>query len=205
LSEERVAKYAYDMRRGDEFPPIRVARVGKELCVLDGFHRVEAARSARLDAIAAYIAPMSERAAVSVAIGANARHGLNLNRKDKRRCFDLYCAAGGHLTADGSVKSLRQIRADLDGIAWPQTISNWLKDAGISPAEDPAGPNVAWQDEEPESAELENFMGELHALENTFHQLSNSDQATAGKRLQDTLDRLFQGEPVTNVFGLLDI
>ncbi len=202
-----MAKYAHAMRRGDEFPPIRVARVGDALCVVDGFHRIEAARAARQDTIPAYIAPMSERQAVSVAIAANANHGLNLTGKDKRKCFELYHQAGGHLHPNGLVKSLRQIRADLDCIAWPQTISNWLKKAGITPAEDTKGPNVAWADEEPETAELGDFMDQLHVVENMFHRLGDEDKIVAGERLEDLTRRLFQDEPTKLVFetGELDI
>jgi len=194
-----------DMRRGDEFPPIQLARVGGELCVIDGFHRVEAARAAGIETIPAYISPLSEPEAVRAAIAANAKHGLNLSGKDKRRCFEIYCKSGAHRRSDGAVKSLRQIRTDLDGIAWPQTISNWLRKAGITPAEDPKGPNVAWADEEPETAELMDFMDQLHSLENMFHRLGDDDQETAGERLDGLMKRLFASEPVQREAVELDI
>lgn len=195
LSDEQVNKYAAAMRRGDTFPPIRVARVGSSLCVLDGFHRVEAARAIGRESIGAYITSMSEKEAMRVAISANALHGLNLNRKDKRRCFNLYVEGGGHLRPDGSVKSLRQIRNDLENIVSHQTVSNWLRAAGIAPAEDPVGPNVSWADEEPDkSADLQEFEAQLEILEEVFHRLDNRDRATAGYRLDETATRLLEGE-----------
>src|SRR4051794_874464 len=90
LDQKRVKKYAYDMRRGDPFPPITVGIVEGELYVLDGFHRIEAAVQAGLTEINAKIAKLTEAQAVREAMKANVDHGLNLNRKDKKNMFSLY-------------------------------------------------------------------------------------------------------------------
>ncbi|WP_243444874.1 ParB/RepB/Spo0J family partition protein [Sphingosinicella humi] len=146
LSENTVARYKAAMLRGDAFPPISVARIGRELFVVDGFHRLEAARAAGLETVEARVANMQEDTAVAVAIEANATHGLSLSRSDKRRCFALYVEAGRHLRLDGTVKSLRQIRRELANIAWPNTISRWLRDANIQPTIEDDGPVVSWVD-----------------------------------------------------------
>lgn len=201
LSQERVARYALDMSRGDKFPPITVGHVGKIMYLLDGFHRVEAADKAGLKSLEAVIAPMDETTAILVAIAANAKHGLNLTGKDKRRCFQLYCECGGHLHKDGTVKSLRHIRRDLGDIAWPNTISAWLRKAGIEPTLD-EGPSVDWA-EDHSGPELEEFEDALSGLENIFHRLDSDVRRAAVGLLNETALRLVKGEVENN--GFLDV
>jgi hypothetical protein len=193
LSEERVNRYASDMRRGDGFPEIKVARVSGGLYVVDGFHRVEAAKAAGLTSLAALVAPMNEKMAIRVAIAGNAKHGLSLTGKDKRRCFRLYCESDGHLRPDGSIKSLRQIRDDLGNIAWPNTISSWLRKAGI-PSDDPFGPNVLWAEDEELGPDFEEFEIALHKLEHIFHQLNDDVRVAATTRMAEVAGRLVADE-----------
>jgi hypothetical protein len=196
LSEHKVRQYARDMKRGDPFPPILLAKVGKKgPFVLDGFHRVEAARLADLSAISARIASMTEDTAVWAAIQANTKHGINLTRQDKRRCFQLFCEAGRHLRQDGTVKSLRALRAELDNIAHITTLSRWLKEAGIVPSEDEEEePLAPWRAEEEQGPDLDEFDVQLHSLENTFQRLTDEDRSAAAHRLREVAFRLYDGE-----------
>ena len=190
VSQPLVNKYAWDLKRGDLFPPILVGRVGKGLYVLDGFHRVEAARMAGLNEISARVAPMREETAVWVAIEANATHGKNLSGKDKRHCFERYCATERHLRPDGTIKSLRQMRAELHNIAHPTTLSKWLKQAGIVPSKDPENPVKEWPEGYEGGPNLEEFDVQLHVLESVFHGLSDKDRVEATRRLSALANRI---------------
>ena len=87
-----IEEYAEKMREGTEFPPVVVFSDGEALYVADGFHRVEAARLAGLDAIAADIRQGARRDAVLYAAGANASHGLRRSNEDKRRAVGMLLA-----------------------------------------------------------------------------------------------------------------
>ena len=85
-----VSEYAEAMKRGAEFPPVRLVRDGKGGYFLaDGWHRVLAAREAKLRTIAAAILPPLEGleplgTAVRYALAANVDHGLKLSPGDQR-------------------------------------------------------------------------------------------------------------------------
>lgn len=191
---KRVKKYAYDMKRGDGFPAIIVASVGGRLYILDGFHRVEAAIRAGLAEINAKIATLTEKAAIREAIRANANHGLNLNRKDKRNIFRLYLERGDHLRLDGSPKTLRQMAADLQYLVVHGTIRNWLKAEGITPTQDLNDPPPPEKDPRFASPGLAEFKEALGYMEEVFLQLENTDQTEAMYRFLDVADRLANGE-----------
>src|SRR4051794_21104679 len=80
-----VQKYAADMRRGDEFPPVVVFFDGTAHWLADGFHRREARRAAGHDDVAADIRQGTRRDAILHSVGANARHGWRRTNEDKRR------------------------------------------------------------------------------------------------------------------------
>jgi hypothetical protein len=123
------------MRKGDEFPPIAVAKVQGRLYVVDGFHRLAAARAAKRTTIAALVAAMTEKEAVITAIHANSTHGLRLTNSDKRRCLELFCGAGHHLRSNGTVKSSRRIAEELFRIVSHTKVALFLKEAQIEPGE----------------------------------------------------------------------
>jgi hypothetical protein len=204
VSDALVNKYAWDMRRGDTFPPILVGRVANVLYVLDGFHRLEAARAAGLSEISIRVASMREDTAVWVAVEANAIHGLNLTRSDKRHCFQRYCETGRHVGPDGSIKSLREMRRELHNIAHPSTLSKWLKSVGIVPSDDPEGPVKEWdRDEELQGPDLDEFDVQLHALESVFHGLGDDDRIQAARRISALANRIVEVEKDSPAF--LDI
>jgi hypothetical protein len=191
VSESLVNKYAWDMRRGDVFPPILVGKLPDGLYVLDGFHRLEAAQAAGLESISARIAPIREERAVWLAVEANATHGKNLTQKDKRHAFQRYCEIGLHLRPDGTIKSLRQMRAELHNIAHPTTLSNWLKLAGIVPSDDSENPVKEWsRDEGPQGPDLDEFDVQLDALESVFQRLGDEDRGEAARRVSELTFRI---------------
>ena len=84
-----VQQYADDMQTGAVFPPIVVFHDGSEHWLADGFHRVEAARQAGFEEIAADVRQGTRRDAVLHSVGANFAHGLRRTNADKRRAVTM--------------------------------------------------------------------------------------------------------------------
>jgi hypothetical protein len=197
LHRSTVVKYLWDMRRGDSFPPIKLGRVNGKLVLLDGFHRVQAAREARVNSLRAEVAPMSEAAATQFAIAANANHGKRLTQKDKRRCFELYRDAGLHKHPDGTVKSLRTICRELSNIVVPNTIRNWLRQSDIEVVEDEDAPERHWDDEATDEVRIEDLDVQLHGVERTILAIDDDGlRALALGHLRDLLERLKVRDPL---------
>ncbi len=87
VQEDVVEEYSDAMSAGAVFPAVEVVVVMEEGCylVVDGWHRVLAARRAGLEALTADIRRGSRRDALLAAVAANASHGLRRSREDKRR------------------------------------------------------------------------------------------------------------------------
>lgn len=85
IDDAVVQDYADAMREGAKFPAVVVFKDGQDHWLADGFHRVAAAKVARLTEIAADVRPGSRRDAVLYAMGANASHGVRRTNADKRR------------------------------------------------------------------------------------------------------------------------
>lgn len=85
-----VDEYAEQMADGyGSFPPVEVFRVDSQLVVVDGFHRVHAARKAKLKAIPANIREGNADDALLFSVKANATHGLRRTNLDKRRAVEM--------------------------------------------------------------------------------------------------------------------
>lgn len=80
-----VAEYADAMQAGETFPPIVVWRVGAELHLSDGYHRLAALRKLGRDTVQADVREGSALELFEHALGANARHGLPRTQEDKRK------------------------------------------------------------------------------------------------------------------------
>ncbi|WP_330203628.1 hypothetical protein [Cyanobacterium sp. Dongsha4] len=96
LNQDTVADYAIALSEGEEFPPIIVWRCieGNEeqgtsnsetLYLVDGFHRVEAAKLAKIDELPFTEKSGTYREAMLYTISVNADHGLRRNNADKRK------------------------------------------------------------------------------------------------------------------------
>ncbi|WP_354289123.1 hypothetical protein [Sphingomonas sp. UYEF23] len=133
LAPLHINALAGAMLGGQEVPPIKVARIGKALFVVDGFHRLAAARSLGREGIEALVAPMGLEAAEAFARVANVGHGRNLTRHDKQRSWESYVKAGAHLDSLGAVKSSRAIAAELRGMYGHATVMRKLREAGFAP------------------------------------------------------------------------
>jgi hypothetical protein len=89
IDQQTVADYAERWKDGDMFPPAIVFFDSKHFLLVDGFHRVAAAKQAGLDFIAVEIRKGSRREALAAALGANIQHGLRRSNADKRRATTI--------------------------------------------------------------------------------------------------------------------
>jgi hypothetical protein len=80
-----VAEYADAMQAGEVFPPIVVWRVGDELHLSDGYHRLAALRKLGRATVEADVREGTALELFEHALGANARHGLPRTQEDKRK------------------------------------------------------------------------------------------------------------------------
>ena len=92
LSEIVIREYADALARGDEFPPIEVYYDETVHWLADGFHRLQAAKLAGRDSIAATIHPGGQREALLHALSANDTHGYRRTDADRRHAVELMLA-----------------------------------------------------------------------------------------------------------------
>lgn len=85
IDRAAVDEYAKDMLAGAVFPPVVVFHDGEAYWLADGYHRLSAARRAKLEEIEAEILMGTRRDALLHACGANASHGLRRSSEDKER------------------------------------------------------------------------------------------------------------------------
>lgn len=83
-----VAEYT-DVYRADplRMPPVAVTYDGSAYWLTDGFHRLEAAKTASLDSVRAVVEPGTKQDAQWRSYAANATHGLRRTNADKERAI----------------------------------------------------------------------------------------------------------------------
>lgn len=126
-----VRQYERVLKGGSTMEPVQVARIGKALYLLDGYHRLEAHRRAGMPTIRARVAKMSLSEAKTEALTANTKHGKPLSRADKAQMFDRYVDSGKHVDEYGDTKACRAIAAELNHIYSYETIRQKLKALGV--------------------------------------------------------------------------
>jgi hypothetical protein len=90
MDEQALEEYAEAYRAGGTLPPLDVFVVEGELVIVDGFHRHEAARWARVATLPVRVVGKGSMAdAKYCSLGSNQTHGLRRTRRDKRRAVRL--------------------------------------------------------------------------------------------------------------------
>lgn len=129
LNPQQVERLAGAYDSGAEVPPIEVALVNGVPMVVDGWHRVAAAKRLGWRSIPGKVTTMTWEEALLAAALANLGHGLRLKaseeKKAQRTALSLYLRMKRHLSGKGKVKSFREIGADLGGIPHT-TVRNWI-------------------------------------------------------------------------------
>ena len=88
-TKEAVEDYAEQMGEGKKFPAIEIVSDGLKHWVVDGFHRVLAAKKAKLDKILCHVKNGTRDVAVWSAAAANLLHGVRRSNADKRRAVSM--------------------------------------------------------------------------------------------------------------------
>jgi ParB-like chromosome segregation protein Spo0J len=190
-------------RAGGDLEPIKVARINRGLFVVDGFHRLQAARAAGRETITAEVARLSLDEARSYALLANTQHGKRLTPKDKARIFARYVELRKHLDPHGATKSSRVIAAELNHVYSHQTVLTKLKALGIE-LDDADANRKPWHRGELDVAELAQEVEEeawdaLEAFRSAMGALDPSAQQEllgAARKLVEALER---GERIERV------
>jgi hypothetical protein len=138
IDSQHVRKLLGMLKAGKTLPPVKVARIGKALYLVDGFHRYFAHEDYGVSGIAATVARMSLEEAREEAMIANTTHGKALGRADKRKVWDAFVEAGRHLESPEVPKSSRVISADLNGMYSHETVRARLRELGLELNEGPA-------------------------------------------------------------------
>ena len=95
LDEETIAEYADEIADGS-FPAVEVVHIDDKFFVVDGFHRVEAAREAKIKEIKAVVRKGDKHLAQWLAASSNRKHGLRRTNADKRRAVRMATLAAPH-------------------------------------------------------------------------------------------------------------
>ena len=85
LDSEIVQTYADRMEAGDVFPPIELVGDGDVFWLVDGQHRLEAAKKVNLEKIEANVTHGDRRGALWMSLASNETHGLRQTNEDKRK------------------------------------------------------------------------------------------------------------------------
>lgn len=138
LDEDAVERYSSILA---SLPPIKVARMNGQLFLIDGFHRVEAAKRKGENGMMAEVFEVTEDVAYEMAVKANVLHGLPLRAKERRHAAEEMLkrfpvrsnrwVASDTGLSDHTVESIRenlersaqiahsQYVVSLDGRRWP--------------------------------------------------------------------------------------
>ena len=213
LSRQHVNTLARAMDSEGDLKAISVAKIGKAHYVVDGFHRLAAARKLGWSHISAHVAKMSAAGARDFALLANTKHGKGLGRYEKERVLNLYLAEGKHLGADGVVKACRVIAAEINYVYSHETIRQKLKKRGIEvdlEAEYPGGYKPRYDEADLALELAESAQEHLDGFGSLFFDLDDDAQRSLLGAARDLVGRLERGErPVRvderDLEGLLDI
>lgn len=126
LDKATVTRYADLMRNGGELPPIIVMVVEGAPTLVDGWHRVAAAKEIGETEVVAEITEGAEDDLTWTAAQANLAHGLPLKRIELRNVLRAYVATGQHLSRGRKPKSAREIGREVGGVGH-KTVLSWLK------------------------------------------------------------------------------
>jgi hypothetical protein len=126
LNHRVIRDYATATIHGT-LPPILLGHVNGALMLVDGWHRLEAAKRLKRETIMAVVQNMTENYAKWAAAEANTTHGLPLRFREKREVFRRYVDTKQH--RDGrKFKSYRDIARELHGLAGKSTLQRWMAD-----------------------------------------------------------------------------
>ena len=200
LSQPHVNKLTRMLKGGESLNPVKVARVGQALYLLDGFHRLEVHRRAGSATITAEVAKMSLPEARAEAGLANTKRGLGLSRADKANVLAKYVGRGEHLDTHGIRKSAGIIEREINYAYGRETIRTKMKALGQPIPDDIEFPDgkKSWNgdpnEDDMEAETAEEAEEALIHFGHLFFQLADHDQVRLLADARNLLDALGRGE-----------
>lgn len=128
INRDAVKRYAMIYRLNKrELPPIKLGTLPDGRTILiDGFHRVAAAKEAGVRALPAEFISTTAEVAPWLAFAANIRNGVPIPRSRKRVAFRRFVEARQNRHPDGSVMSSREVVSALP-VCSHTTVLRWFK------------------------------------------------------------------------------
>lgn len=135
LDKEIVSRYMVVLASDpNAMPPITLARIpvadadGSTLLhLVDGFHRVAAAKQIGITQMKAFVIDVgSINEALWRACKANVTHGLHMSARHIRKGFRAFINAGLNVRDNGTLLSYADIKASFCCVKSRQTICNWM-------------------------------------------------------------------------------
>jgi hypothetical protein len=208
LSQPHVNKLRRMVKGGVALDPIDVARVGKALYLLDGFHRIEASWLEGKPTITARVAKMSLPEARAEAGKANTKRGLPLSRKSKANVLAQYVGRGEHLDTHGIRKSAGIIEREINYIYGRETIRKKLNELGEPIPDDIEFPDgkKPWKgglsEDDMGAEKAEEAEEALSRFSRVFFQLADHDQVRLLREAHELLGALERGERPSSTIHL---
>ena len=128
LTGTAVKRYAAAYKTGGGMAPVRLARIGDGLVLIDGAHRIAARQGLGLRDVEAVVEALSEKQAQWESASANLSHGEPLKHKELRAVFGHYVETEQHRVGRSKVKSLREIVGEIPGVASHVSIGKWMRE-----------------------------------------------------------------------------
>lgn len=126
LDPGTIDRYATAYKAGaEELPPLSLARIEGVLFVVDGWHRLEAAKRAGLSRIGGRVVTKDPQEARWLAAKANTAHGLPLKKREYRNVLAAFIGAGKHLKGRRML-SYRDLAKELGGTVAHTTVRGWV-------------------------------------------------------------------------------
>lgn len=194
LDRGTVARYASAYRSEAILPPVKVAKVGEVMILVDGFHRVAALMRNGSCLVGAIVLETEESEARWLAASANLTHGLPLKAREIREAFKVYIRARKHYLGKNRLKSYRQIAADLGGQCPHTTVRGWMQRFF---------PKVARRMGGDENFKGDGGLMELASPQQVFAGSAHNHLAQARAALNGVIDPELRGEVIHSLEGLL--
>ncbi len=126
LDPGTVARYRSVFKGGCSFPPIEIVAVDGVWTLIDGWHRLAAAKLEDVLVLPATVVIAGPAEAAWLAAKANLAHGLPLKAREHRNVFRAFIRAGMHRKRKCFL-SYRDIAGALGGVRSHGTLWNWMK------------------------------------------------------------------------------
>lgn len=175
LSQDTINEYCEAHINGDDFPNIVVFLVNNKYYLADGWHRLEAAKKAKITEMTCDVIKGTYRDAIKYSLLANSKHGLNRSHADKRKavqaCID---------DPEWSVQSARVI-GNMCGVSHT-FVNSIYKEKAEQAARDNKGGNVSTSESEDDDNKEKNDGPQSE--KSSFD--TDDDKKTTSKKKVDT-------------------